>query len=131
MNLTQIEAIYTDNLNELLLYCFTNIERAMVENIHEIKERKSFSIEEKNVNRYYNFFPLNYKKDIIKEIKQKYAENWEVIFNSGNKRIDNHFIFTYIEQPLGPVSHIEHQDTITVNKEDKPIKSRSQILDLS
>lgn len=130
MNLTQIKAVYTNHLNEKLTYCFDSIEREMVANFHKVQQGIDFIMSEKSINQYSNDFPSNYKDDMIKVIKERYADNWDVTYISGDKKNHNHFVFHYKGEQAGFASHIVHRDTIIVNK-DEPVTKRTQILDLS
>lgn len=129
MNLTQIKAVYTSNLNERLSHCFANIENEMVVNFHKVQQGIDFTITEVSVSQYSNGFPSDCKNDLIKEIKQRYADNWDITYVPVNKRENSHFVFHYIGEQADFAAHIVHRDTIIVNK-DEPIESRNRILDL-
>jgi len=130
MNLTQIKAAYLVNLNEKTARCFDNIEKAMVSHFREIESGKDIIMGENYVNGDSRLFAKDYKTDIIKEIKRRYAENWDIIYVPESKKKQGHFIFCYKGQPAGYVSHIEHRDTIIISKEE-PVLDRTQILDLN
>ena len=130
MNLTQIEAAYTANLNEKLSYCIVNIEKAMINNYRQIKDNKNFQMFEMNVNRYSNNFGRNYKEDMINQIKKRYAENWDITYFPENKRTNSHFLFHYKGKPSSYAEHIVLGEVIIANNEKSEPLDRTKMLDL-
>lgn len=129
MNLTQIKAAYTANLNEKLAYCFNKIEEEMISRFRIIEQGEDIAMSEQGINQYSNSFSDEYKDDMIKGIKERYAENWDVSYVPANKKQKDHFVFAYKGEQAGFASHIVHSGTIIVSKEE-PIENRNDILDL-
>jgi len=136
MNLTQIEAAYTTNLNEKLSHCFAHIEKSMISNFRYIENGKNIEMPEVHVNRYTNPFDPSYKDDMIKAIKERYAENWDITYVPEIKKKSNHFIFHYKGEQAGLTSHIVHnkdnllKEAQAMCKKIEPVKDRSEILDI-
>jgi hypothetical protein len=131
MNLTDIRAAYTVNLVEKLSHCFDSIETAMVNNFRDIENGKSLTMFEVNIGRYQTTFDLDYKADMIKQIKERYAENWDIIHVPEDRKKNSHFIFTYKGQPAGYAAHIKLNSIITEEPEQEPEPlERTEMLDL-
>lgn len=135
MNLTQIKAVYTSNLNEKLSYCFTNIEMAMVNNYRDIENGKCFVMLEMKVNRFSNDFDDDYKDDMVKRIKERYAENWDITYASKQKGRNSHnqFVFRYKGHPADYIEHMVLREVIVVDTEEKEEKEsldRTRMLDI-
>ena len=129
MNLTQIEAAYTANLNEKLSYCIANIEEAMINNYRQIESSKNFQMIEMNMNRYSNDFDSDYREDMIDQIKARYAEDWDITYVPENRKNNSHFLFYYKGQPSGYAEHIVLEEVVVQEPEPEPLV-RTKMLDI-
>lgn len=135
MNLTQIKAAYTTNLNEKLSYCFDSIETSMIQNFRHIEKGKCFTMLEMNVNRFSDDFDDDYRDDMIKRIKERYVENWDITYASKQKGRNSHnqFIFRYKGHPSDYAPNIVLKKVIVVETEEEEEKEpldRTHMLDI-
>ena len=127
--LTQIREAYLTQLNQKLSHCFAQIDSEMIRNYRNIEEGKSFKITEISMNRS-SKFPLDYKKDMISEIKNHYVESWDVTHFEGDKKIYPYFIFKYKGHPAGYAEPVVAEKIIIEDSEEKESLDRTQILDI-
>lgn len=113
-------------LNEKLSYCFNYIDKKMIANYRRIKKDYSFEATNFIMNRSMDFNE-DYKDDMISEIINHYAENWDVSQEQGRKH-SPYFVFKYKGPPAGYASHIVLKDVIIAEK-DEP-QERTNILDI-